>query len=500
MSNVRVTYSGLIAFIISISSVFTGLIFTLTVTRQLSQLEFGMWSLIGSLTAYVFVVQPIIGYWVTREVARDQNSAKTAFASNNVMMMLGIIIYFIIAHIIGNQSDADLNILYFAAILIPVNFVRTILSSIGIGFKPHIVQYGLAIFEISKIILGLLLVYYLELGLEGAILTITLATIASIIIQAFYVKEKIVGNFERDYLKKWLKLFWLPSYPQIARIIKNSDIVAFTFLTSSVNGLAYWGAANAVAQAVIHASKINQGMYPKLLGGGKKEYLQENLTYFFYLVFPLASMVIVFAKPALFALNPLYDLASNIVIVLVFSIFQMSINKIFVSGLQGIEKVDLKPDATFKDHFKSKLFYLPTIQNFRAAWYLGILVVTLIYFKSQGVSELELVFIWAIVDCISRVPQTVYLYTMVKREFSPKIKKKYVIKYFVIATIVFGGVFVLMDNTLTYHISIFQFLPEFLAYVILAISGYLGITYISDLRTRKLINNIINELKQKIMK
>ena len=89
---------------------------------------------------------------------------------------------------------------------------------------------------------------------------------------------------------------------------------------------------------------------------------------------------------------------------------------------------------------------------------------------------------------------------MVKREFSPKIKKKYVIKYFVIATIVFGGVFVLMDNTLTYHISIFQFLPEFLAYVILAVSGYLGITYVSDLRTRKLVNNIINELKQKIMK
>ena len=500
MSNVRVTYSGLIAFVISISSVFTGLIFTLTVTRQLSQLEFGMWSLIGSLTAYVFVVQPIIGYWVTREIARDQNSAKTAVTSNNIMMLFGIIIYFIIAHILGNQSDADLNVLYFAAILIPVNFIRTILSSIGTGFKPHIVQYGLAVFEISKILFGLILVFYLELGLEGAILTITLATIASIIIQAFYVKEKIVGNFEKKYLKKWLKLFWLPSYPQIARIIKNSDIVAFTFLTGSVSGLAYWGAANAVAQAVVHASKINQGMYPKLLNGGKKEYLQENLTYFFYLVFPLASMVIIFSKPALFALNPLYDIASNIVIVLVFSIFQMSITKIFISGLQGIEKVDMNPDATFKDHLKSKLFFLPTIQNFRAAWYLGILVVTLIYFKSQGVSDLELVFIWAIVDCISRIPQTLYLYSMIRKEFSPKIKKQIVMKYFIIATIIFGGVFVLMDNMLTYHISIFQFLPEFMAYVILAISSYLGITYITDLRTRKLINSIINELKQKMMK
>jgi len=119
----KVTYSGLIAFIISISSVFTGLIFTLIVTRQLTQIEFGMWSLIGGLTAYVFVIQPIIGYWVTREIARDQESGKTACVTNNIFMTIGVIVYVIIVYVVGSQSDADLNILLFAAILIPVNFL-----------------------------------------------------------------------------------------------------------------------------------------------------------------------------------------------------------------------------------------------------------------------------------------------------------------------------------------------------------------------------------------
>ena len=151
MSNVRVTYSGLIAFVISIGSVFTGLIFTLIVTRQLTQIEFGMWSLIGGLTAYVFVVQPIIGYWVTREIARDQESGKTALVSNNIFMTIGVIIYVIIVYVVGSQSDADLNILLFAAILIPVNFLQSIISSIGMGFKPHVVQYGFLVFELSKI-------------------------------------------------------------------------------------------------------------------------------------------------------------------------------------------------------------------------------------------------------------------------------------------------------------------------------------------------------------
>lgn len=497
MSNVRVTYSGLIAFIISISSVFTGLIFTLIVTRQLTQIEFGMWSLIGGLTAYVFVIQPIIGYWVTREIARDQESGKTAFVTNNVFMTIGVIVYVIIVYVVGSQSDADLNILLFAAILIPVNFLRSILSAIGTGFKPHVVQYGFLVFELSKIPLGLVLVYFFDMGLIGALIAVTVATLASVIILAIYVKEKIVGKFNFVYIKKWLKFFWLPSYPELARIIKNTDIILFTVVTGSVIGLAYWGATVAVSQAVVHSSKINQGLYPKLLSGGKKEFLQENLIYFFYLAFPLSAMVIVFSKPALFALNPLYDIASTAVIILVFSVFQMALNKIFTSALQGTEKVDVKPDATFKDHLKSKLFFLPTINNLRAGWYLVALFASLIFFKSQGVSDLELVIIWALVDCISRIPQTVYLHHLVRKEFSPKIKPNLVIKYFVVAIGVFGSVFVLMDNNMTYHISIFKFLPEFLVYVILGILGYLGITYLVDLRTRKLCSAIINELKMR---
>ena len=229
MSNVRVTYSGLIAFVISIGSVFTGLIFTLIVTRQLTQIEFGMWSLIGGMTAYVFVVQPIIGYWVTREIARDQESGKTALVSNNIFMTIGVIVYVIIVYVVESQSDADLNILLFAAVLIPVNFLRSILSAIGAGFKPQVVQYGFLVFELSKIPLGLVLVYFFDMGLIGAIITITIATLASVIILAIFVKEKIVGKFNFVYIKKWLKFFWVPSYPELARIIKNTDVILFTF-------------------------------------------------------------------------------------------------------------------------------------------------------------------------------------------------------------------------------------------------------------------------------
>ena len=63
MSSIRVTYSGLIAFVISIVSVFTGLVFTIIVTRQLTQEEFGTWGIIGAMTGYMLIFEPIINHW-----------------------------------------------------------------------------------------------------------------------------------------------------------------------------------------------------------------------------------------------------------------------------------------------------------------------------------------------------------------------------------------------------------------------------------------------------
>nr|NIQ15212.1 hypothetical protein [Candidatus Dadabacteria bacterium] len=81
MSGVRVTYSGLIAFLASITTVVTGLFFTVIITRELSQDEFGTWALIGTLTSYVLFMRPTIAYWCTREIARGEESGKTALSS-----------------------------------------------------------------------------------------------------------------------------------------------------------------------------------------------------------------------------------------------------------------------------------------------------------------------------------------------------------------------------------------------------------------------------------
>ena len=96
MSGIRVTYSGMISFIVGLASVFTGLLFTVIITRQLTQEEFGTWALIGGLTAYVFILRPIISFWTTREIARGIETGKTSFISNNLIATAAVIIYLII--------------------------------------------------------------------------------------------------------------------------------------------------------------------------------------------------------------------------------------------------------------------------------------------------------------------------------------------------------------------------------------------------------------------
>ena len=71
MSEVRLRFSGMMRFTASIVSVLTGLVFTTLITRNLSAVEYGEWSAIGSLMVYGVFPALGLGYWYTRYTARD---------------------------------------------------------------------------------------------------------------------------------------------------------------------------------------------------------------------------------------------------------------------------------------------------------------------------------------------------------------------------------------------------------------------------------------------
>lgn len=498
MSGIRVTYSGLISFVIGLGSIFTGIIFTLIVTRQLTPEEFGSWNLISGMIVYVILIESTISYWATREIARGKESGKTAVLFSGIFSIGALVAYIIIAHFIAQQTDAKESTLFLGAILIPVMFLNNTLTAINLGWKPHAVSYGKLAFEIFKIPAALLLVYFLNLGVEGAIISTVFAYIASIGFLIYSGRKKLHGIIELFYLKKWVKLSWLPLYPGLASIVYVLDVTIFSVITGTVEGLAFWAAALAVAAISMHSRVISNAVYPKLLEGGNKEHFQNSFMLIMFFSIPLAALSITFAKPALFSLNPIYAIAAPMVVVLTIRGFAENLKFLFVSSINGIETVDIDDKSSFKKYMKSKLFQIPTIQMFEYTIYVGSLFAMLLIFKDK--SQIELVWYWSLISLGVNIPFALYFYKLTRKYFQLKINFVAITKYVLIGVGVFGSTYLLMEEYLVYDERIFEFLSQLLIFVTISIVGYLGISYFVDQRTKKLFKSVWQELRKKLLR
>ena len=495
MSGIRVTYSGLISFVIGLSSLVTGLIFALIITRTLNPYEYGTWGLISSLFVYSMIINSIVTFWSTREIARGEKSGKTAVVFSEILSIGGILIYLIAAYFVSPEANVDQSILFFAALLIPLTFLHKILSTINMGWKPEIVSYALITTEIIKIPLILICLILFDLGIPGIIITLMISSAIGSLIQGIKAREKLREKINKIRIKKWLKISWLPTYPRISSILFVSDIVIFSVIIGSVEGVAFYSAALIVASLVSQSGKISSTVYGKLLEGGKRRFLENNIMQLFYFAIPLATISILYAKPGLFALNPLYEISVPIVIFLTIRVFFFTLTEIFSSFLSGVEDVDVRKNSTFKDYIKSKLFILPTLQIIQYGIYLLILTIYLVIFKDQ-VSQIELVIYWSVIGMATQIPLSIYLYGLVKRNFEFRLDKFAISRYIIISIGVFGGSFALAEMFLIYKNNIFEFIPSLLGFVLLGIVGYLVLTYAVDARTQKLFKAIINEVKK----
>ena len=497
MTEIRVTYTGLISLIGGIISIFTGVIFTLIITRSVTPEEYGTWGLIIGLITYVTLIGPIVSYWSTRDTVTNIQSGKTAILSSLLLSIGAISIYILISYLMGNYTNVERNILLFAAILIPAMFVNGILAAINLGWKPHAISYGTLAYGISSIPLALFLIYYLDFGVAGIIISVFLANIISIIILFCYAKEKITNQFNKTFLKKWLKFSWVPIYPGIAILVAGFDISIFTIITGSVIGLAFWTAAMVLPGIITHTGLISRAIYAKLLEEKTKEFMSENLTLVFYFGIILISLVITFARPGLYALNPIYEIAFPVAIIMSFEVFLSVFTNIFLLSLAGVERVDKFENSTFKDYIKSKLFFPQTIRLIQTSIYVLILTVGLLILVGFGSSNQELLLFWASIALVTQIPLVCILYYFVRKSIMIKIEISRIAKFSLTAIGAFGLTYILTTQFLVYSSDIISFIPNVLMFGLLGVGLYIIITYLIDNKIRNLVHAIIYEIKTK---
>ncbi len=497
MSNVRLSYSGLISFVIMVISAFTGLAFVLIVTRQLSPEEFGLWTLIGGLIVYVVIFEPISSFWVTRQIARNEKASVTGIGTNTFFSGIALAIYIVIIFFFVNRTDVDYNILLLAGILIPIYYINRSLISIAAGYKPQGIGYGTLVFEFIKIPCGLLLVYYGEMGIMGAILATAVGQSAQLVFYAYYVREKFREKFSVSDFKNWIKLAWLPLVAGGHDKIRLLDVAIFTIITGSLTGLAFWGVSLALSNIVGYSKSISAGLYPKLLFAQKGEYIEIVLKRALFFAIPLAGMAFVFTKPGLWVLNPLY--IEGVVVVYVWIVVQFIyiFEELFDAVLGGIEKVDVGFGAKFKEYVKSRLITVPLIYTIGRCVYLGVISIIFVISLQTDMIEIETLVWWGITGIIIDMCIVTIFWKMIVKTLPFKWPILGIIK-FISATLTASVVtYYFLENFLVYEKAIFMFLPSTIPYFLTYIGIYFSIMYTIDKDTRLFIKSIVQEIKQR---
>ena len=490
MDEIRVTYSGLISLVLGILSLIIGLGFNLIVTRNLSEIEYGTWGIIGGIIVYATIIEPIITFWTTREIARNIESGKTAIFSGLIFSCIGLIIYFAAAVILSNSTEANQEIVVLGIILVPLMIVNKILSSITLGWKPQGVSYGQVVFGITQLVLGVLFVLLLKMSTAGVIFAVAISTLASIIYLIIYNRKKLNGSIKKEFLKKWMKFSWVSLYPNIGQTIMNLDIMIFSIITGSVIGISYWTATMIIVSISSSSQLISRATYSKLLQGGDKSFIQENIRLLIYFTVLFTGITITFAEHGLFLLNPIYSSATLIVIIMSVCNFFRIITTNLQIFVTGIDKVDMDEKSSALNYFKSSLINIPTIQLIQSISYIVLLSIVLLITISPNNTDLGLLLYWAIIGLIIQIPITIYSIFIFQKKIHLENNLKDILKYIFAAVVTFSIIYIIMDVVIEFNTEIVKFLPQVLLFIISSISMYIGITYVMDKKTRILVNAI----------
>lgn len=477
-------------------SVVTGFVFTIIVTRQLTQDEFGLWSLIGSLLLYVMIFDSISTYWVTRHVARNERASVTALSTNGMFSVLATVIYIVMIFFISNSTKTDYNILLLSSILIPLSYLNNSMRGIILGFRTQGIGYGTLIFEFTKIPAGLFLVYLLHLGLAGAIISTAIAQVVQLIFYSYYIKDKLKEKLHIPYIKKWLRLSWLPTMRYSPLWIVSLDATVFAVFVGSVTSLAIFGAAKTISNVIGYSKSISSALYPKLLSERKGEYIELMIKRTLFFTIPLTGMSIIFAKPSLWILNPIY--VSGILVVYVWIIIQFVyvFQDIFQDSLLGLERIDINPDSRFKDYIKSRLFSVPVLFAIVNGSYVISFVIVLIISPIVGISQLGILFWGGIAGIITHTPQAAILWKWTAKSVSFRFPYKNISKYSVTTIISVILTYVFMLQYLSYEKSIFTFIPHLIPFLLLFCASYFSIIYVLDRETRLFFGTILKEFSK----
>ena len=487
MSRVRLRLSGGLFFAANLVGYITGFVFTVFITRRLSEEEFGVWALISSLIIYSLTPYNLVGSWVSRDAARGRKVLETALALWALLIPVSIIIY--ISAGVGSASaiNYDLNIMLLGLIaLIPYIFLK-LGSAIQMGYAPQNVGVARILFEISKVIFALSFVVVLKLGLVGAIMSLSLAYVLQSSLLLYKSIPLSQRKFRRDWVVKWLKGVPINVIRVLNDILSATNIVLMSVILGQAVIAGYWQAAVSAAALATSSRLLTMGLEARLLSGGSQKDVDKIFNFSMMLAIPMLFGLLVLSRDLLWVLRPVYSSAWIAACFLALAGLIRTVGNVGSIVLRGTDRFDQGDDVGMRDYLRSRIFLLNKLRAALTALNVISVAVYLLLVKGAMVDIVKIVTSVAVINFAYSIAWTVINLRLMNKMTDFRLNFGSLKPYLIASAVMATSVYVLRSMLGPLPARVLEAAPLIVALVVVGALIYGGTLYLISREFREFL-------------
>ena len=490
MSKVRLRLSGAIMFAANLVGYLTGFLFTVFITRRLSEEEFGVWALIGSFITYSLMPFNLISSWISRDAARGKKIAGSAAALFALLTPVSIMIYFLMALGSASAINYDPAIIALGIIILIPYILLSLGKAIQSGYAPQNLGIARILFEISKVVIAFYLVVILRSGLIGVFVTMALAYSLQGTLLLYNSRPLFQKEVSKDLILKWLKGTPINAVLVLSNVLTATDIVLIGLITGEAVVAGYWQAALVSSALITSSSVLTKGLGPRLLSGGSQKDLDKAFSFSMLLVTPLLFGFLILSKDILWILRPTYSGAWIAACLLALRGAIKSVGNFGAIALSGTDRFDLDEKISMKDYLTSRIFLLNKINLILTSLYIVSVAIYLFIAKNLVLDIIELITSIAVISLVFRAVDALIKLKLMERLTELRLNLKNMRDYIAASAVMAIIVYILRTQIGNLSARAIEAAPPILMLIIIGAATYTSTLYLISRQFRSLLKDI----------
>ncbi|MCY0859630.1 MAG: teichoic acid transporter [Sulfolobaceae archaeon] len=475
------TRVGIINLFYRVLSAPISFIFTFLVARYLSSPPYGVtyfatWQTIFVFATGYFVIPADLFSLITSRYAAEKMNVGGIIIMNIISGSIAGLIFALLVPYYMTLTSLHVPIYFYASIsIIALTYVMRTTSAITTGKTPKVVGLSAFLFQIVRLLVGLLLMFVFNLSILAVILAYDLGYLTQILTNMFYIRSNLRVDFNVAFKAVRKSVVFLANYLQY--ILEASIVWIALAITFSDRVVAYFESAIIISNIVLWSQAAYSGLILRLSESRDPEAITTALKLYSLAGSLFLLLVGVDGLGLLYKLRPEYVEGVYAMYVLSFSNYLRGFYQIFY---QGITMADSTLSVYSKDEFKGYTAKLTILNSLMSG--IGIAVSTVLIYFFRYLPPRYIALLMTIGIIVNSVTMIVNSYNLSSKIYKFKVPKKEILVPLITAILL---------------VAIFPRPTSYLGMIIyglLAFSAFALINLIFNRYARSLVSAALKEL------